>query len=374
MTNFLDESETPVSLGRSSDGYLVGRVRCARTGVQAYRRGELSLDGDPTALINVYRPEAAVFNKDSLKTYGGKPVVMGHPQGGIVDSANWADLAVGTVGSKIARDGETVTVDFAIMDAAAIAAVESGTREISMGYRCPIALQDGVAPDGTPYQAVQTGPIRINHLAVVPKARGGESLRIGDSAASYWGAIPVHQDEESKMTTKTVVLGDSAVQVLIADAAAVEAFKVSAAQKIADAEFKAKKDKEESDEEIGKLKAKNKLLEDAAITPAKLTQMIADRVALEATAKTVADSIVTDGLSDDDVRKAAVVARLGDAAVADASASEINGMFKALTISAPKVDDSVRHAIGDAAAHDTRGGVWGDSVAAAAGVKFKKGK
>jgi uncharacterized protein len=375
MTQTFVDSAPATSLRRTADGYLTGRVKCARTGVQVYRRGELALDGDPMELIRVYRPESAVFATDSLKTYGGKPIVMGHPEGGLVHSDNWAELAVGTVGSTITRDGETVTVDFAIMDAAAIAAVENGTREISMGYRCPIAVQDGVTPDGEPYGAVQVGPITINHLAVVPKARGGESLRIGDADSSHWGATPVYDHQEKHMTMKTVVLGDSAVQVAIADAAAVEAFRTAMVKKVADAE-KAKADMEsEKDEEIGQLKAKNKTLEDAAMSPEKLSKLIADRVALETTAKLLDAEIVCDGVSDDDLRKAVVVAKLGDAAVADASPAEITGMFKALSAAAPKHDDSARHAIGDAAFHNPKntGGVWGDSIAAAAGVRFKKG-
>lgn len=372
MTLTFVDSSPAVSLKRTADGYLTGRVKCARTGVQTYRRGELALDGNPLETIQVYRPESAVFDKASLKTYGGKPIVMDHPKGGLVDSSNWAELAVGTVGTTIARDGETVTVDFAIMDAAAIKAIEDGTREISMGYRCPIALQDGVTPDGEPYQAVQTGPITINHLAVVTKARGGESLRIGDADSSHWGATPVYDHQEHNMTHKTVVLGDAAVNVTLADAAAIEAFRADMTKKVNDAE-KAKADMEsEKDEEIGKLKAQKKTLEDAAMTPEKLSKLIANRVSLETTARLLDAEVVCDGVSDDDLRKAVVVAKLGDAAVTDASPAEIAGMFKALSVS---TNDSVRHAIGDAAQHNPRhtDGVWGDSVAAAAGVRFKKG-
>lgn len=370
MNQFSDAA--PITkVNRTADGYLTGRVRCARSGVQTYLRGELALDGDPKAEIQVYRPPEAVFNTDSLKTYGGKPVVMGHPQGGIVDAANWAALSVGSVGSHVTRDGETVVVDFSIMDAAAIEAVESGIAEISMGYRSPIMVVDGVTPEGQPYGAVQTGPIQINHLAVVPRARGGESLRIGD-AANHWGATPVHQ-QESAMTMKTVVLGDSAVQVTVEDAQHIEAYRNSMTRQLADA-AKSKKDmEEEKDEEIGKLKGEAKTLKDAVITPEKLSKMIADRVALETTARVLDAAVVCDGVSDDDLRKAVVIAKLGDAAIADASPAEIVGMFKAL--SATKVNDTVRSAIGDSAVSNSNlnAGVWGDAIAKAAGVQFKKG-
>ena len=162
-THFCDSAPV-TSLRRTADGYMTGNVRCARTGVQVYDRKELGLTGD--GVVRVYRPEGAVFAEDSLRTYPGKPITMGHPKEH-VSSNNWKDLAVGTVGSRVLRDGEVVVVDFSIMDAAAIDQIEKGTRQISMGYTTPIKMGGGYTPAGETYDAVQTGPIRINHLAVL---------------------------------------------------------------------------------------------------------------------------------------------------------------------------------------------------------------
>lgn len=359
---FLD-SATVGKVRTTADGYLVGTVKCARVGLQMYTRGELKLDGDPKAAIMVYRPEEAVFAEDSLRSYAGKPITVGHPKVP-VGSENWRELAVGTVGGKVVRDGETVVVDFAIMDAAAITAIENGTREISMGYRTPMELRDGFTPDGQAYQAVQTGPIVINHLAVVDVARGGKELRIGDS----WGATPT--TKETDMTTKTVVLGDSAVTLPLADAAALESFKATVTKDLADAKAKLA----ETEEELGELKAKAKQLEDAAMTPEKLTKLIADRVALEGQVKMLDGTIVCDAVADADLRKAAVIAKLGDEAVKDASDAEVMGMFKALVTAQDGVkDDRMRSIIGGQQRFADGGAdLWGDSVAVAAGVKFKK--
>lgn len=365
-----NDSAPITGVKRTKDGYLSGRVRAARTGIQLYTRKELNL-GD-SGFITIYRPPEVVFDEDSLKTYAGKPITMGHPKDG-VDASSWKKVAVGQVGSRVLRDGESVVVDFAIMDEAAIADIDAGTREVSMGYSTPIELKDGVAPDGTPYQAVMTGPLAINHLAVVPVARGGSELRIGDSAETVWGATPVDTIKgEDVMTTKTVVLGDAAVNVAIADAAAIEAFKTTMLKRVADAEADMVKVTQEKDEEIGKLKAEKKVLEDAAVTPAKLTQMIADRVALETAVKALDSAIVCDGVSDADLKKAAVVAKLGDAAVADASEAEISGMFKAISRVEVAPNDSVRDALRGQKINDAASGAWSTKVADAAGVKFKK--
>lgn len=372
---FLDGA-TVGSARRTGDGYLTGRVKCARVGTQVYTRKELKLDGNPLELVTVYRPENVVFDRDSLKTYAGKPITRGHPKEP-VGAENWKDLAVGTVGSNVIRDGDFVVVDFAVMDAKAITEIENGTCEVSMGYSTPLLVKDGVTPEGEAYQVIQTGPIRINHFAVVDQARGGADLRLHlDGVAESWGATPVYQyDEETQMTTKHVVLGDAAVTVPLADAAAIEAYKATMVKQLSDAKADLTKMTEEKDEEIGKLKGKNKMLEDAAVTPEKLTKLIADRVALEQQVKLLDSTIICDGVTDAALRKAAVAAKLGDEAVADAPDAEIVGMFKTLQRTHDGADDSVRDALKSRALGDSRDNHgWSDAVAARAGVTFKKGQ
>lgn len=158
------------------DGYAVAEVRAARTGIQQYAGSEV---GRPDlAVVNVYRPPESVFAADSMASYGFKPVTINHPAEGVT-ADSWKDLAVGVVGGDVVRDGGFIKVPLALMDAAAIKAVQDGTREISMGYVCDLAFEDGVTPEGEPYQAIQRD-IRINHLALVPKGRAGPHCRVGD--------------------------------------------------------------------------------------------------------------------------------------------------------------------------------------------------
>jgi hypothetical protein len=74
------DTVTLVGTRVTTDGYLVGEVRCARSGCQQYLASELGLvDSEPGEVVNVYRPESAVFSKDSMATFVGKPVTVGHP-------------------------------------------------------------------------------------------------------------------------------------------------------------------------------------------------------------------------------------------------------------------------------------------------------
>lgn len=322
---------------RTQDGYLVAEVRCARTGCQEYLGAELGF-ADRDRIV-VYRPEAAVFAKESLATFAHKPVTLGHPAQD-VSPDTWKSVAVGDVGEEIARDGEFVRVSLKLMDAAAIKAVEDGVRELSMGYRTPIVLGDGAAPDGTRYQATMTGPITINHLALVPRARGGSQLRIGDDA-SAWGASPtfVSDQKEDPMsdTLKTVVLGDKAVQIAAADASVLDAYKAAQDKRLADAQADHEKAIAAKDAALAKAEADRDAAKAKVLSDADLDARVAARAALIDTAKRIAPEVKAQGLSDAALRKAVVVAKLGDA-VSGKSDAYIDARFDILAEDAAKAD------------------------------------
>lgn len=322
---------------RHKDGYIAGRVKAARTGVQVYTGAEM---GWPEKdVVAVYRPLDEVMRIDSLGSYKGKPITDGHPNERVT-SDNWGMLARGTI-MGVARDGDAVALDITVSAKDLVDKLESGeARELSAGYVAKIDRTSGVTPDGTAYDAVQRD-IYIDHLAVVPRGRAGSEFRVGDDAAN-WGAAPIPPSKQKEDTMsdalKTVVLGDKAAQVAVADAQIIEQFKVDQAKKLADAETAHNAVVEAKDEEIGNLKADLKKAQDAAITPEKMTAMVADRVALETTVRAIDADINTANVSDADLRKAAVAKVLGDDMVKDASDAEITGMFKAVAKDAAKGD------------------------------------
>lgn len=319
-------------LKETREGYLVATARVARTGVQLYYASEL---GDvardagfkPGDVVRVYRHADEVFAKDSLASITRLPVTVDHPAEEVT-AANWQQLAVGEVGDAYATEPEWIVVNPMIKDAGAAKAARTTHQEISMGYSAAIVP----ARDSLEADFEQRG-IRYNHLALVPKGRAGEKARIGDS----WGASPV-QDFQPGISPKskggrmpdmkTVVLGDKAVQVADTDVALIEQYKTDMARKLADAETAKKKSDEEKDEEIGKLKAEVKKAKDAAVID--VDALVAARTELVGQVKTMDASIDPKGKTDAELRKSAVLAKLGDSIVKDASDAEITGMFKAL--------------------------------------------
>jgi hypothetical protein len=332
---FTDKLTLDGAIRRTADGYGVVSAKVARGGnVQLYLGSEVGMNDKAT--VRVYRPESEVFKKDAIASYAGVPVTINHPKNG-VSAETWKDLAVGEVGDDVLRDGEFVRVPMMLRDAKAIKAVEDGKRELSMGYSAEITFADGVTPSGETFDAIMSD-FKMNHVAIVDQARGGAELRIGDDA-DKWGASPVNLQTADERTSpmadtlRKMLVDGLQVETTDAGAAAIEKLMKelqSSAAKFSDAETTHKAAIAAKDEEIGTLKAENQKLKDAAPKPADLDKLVADRAALVTTIKAIDSKIEVSGVSDSDLRRAAVKAKLGDEMVKDASDAEITGMFKAI--------------------------------------------
>lgn len=328
---------------RTADGYLVAEARCVRSGVQLYSGAEV---GKPDMkVVRVYRAPEQVSDAASLQTFSHAPITVDHPAE-LVTADNVKALAVGEVSTAAKWDGEWVQLPLILKDAAAIQLVEGGKREVSAGYTCELTFGDGLTPDGHPYDAVQT-QIRINHLALVDRARAGSQARIGDGA---WGAGPIPATEDKPMTLKTVTVDGIPVEVTDQGAIVIATMQkrlddanATSTKVLADhAAALADKDKAlaAKDAEIDGLKAK-------VLDAAALDKLVADRAGLISLAGAIAKDVKTTGLSDADIRKAVVSAKLGDAAVKDKPQAYIDARFDILAEDAGKTVDPFRKVVGD---------------------------
>jgi hypothetical protein len=325
------DTVTVAGARRTADGYLIAEAKAVRTGIQLYAGDEV---GKPDMrMVRVYRPADEVFADASLQSFTHAPVTVNHPDDA-VNASNWKDLAVGEVSTAAKKDGEWVWLPLILKDAAAIASVESGKRELSAGYSCELVWGDGVTADGQQYDATQTN-IKINHLAIVDSARAGSQARIGDGAFN-WGAAPISTtDKETVVMTdalRTVVVDGLSVQTTDQGAQAITKLQKdleSSAAKIVSNDAAHTAAIIAKDEEIGSLKADLKKAQDAVLKPEDLDKLVADRHVLASIIKAIDSKIEIKG-TDADLRRAAVKAKLGDDMVKDASDAEISGMFKAV--------------------------------------------
>lgn len=352
---------------RIADGYLVATAKCVRVGIQLYTGDEL---GKPDMkVVRVYRPPEEVFAQDSLQSFSHAPITIDHPKEPVTTD-NWKELSVGEVSTAAKQVDDWVELPLIFKDAAAIAQIEGGKRELSAGYVADFDFTPGTTPSGEPYDAVQRS-IRINHLALVDKARAGSQARVGDSAKP-WGAAPITH-EEPPMTTRTVVVDGISILTTDQGAEVITKLQGQITKLIGDAATATTAHSEAitaKDTEIGTLKADLKKAQDAANVD--VGKLVADRVSLETQVRAIDASIDPKGKSDEELRKATVAAKLGDDMVKDAAPAEIAGMFKALTKEA-KPNDTVRDALRTQDHSIHANDAWGDNVFAAAGVGQKKG-
>ena len=101
----------------------------------------------------------------------------------------------------------------------------------------------------------------------------------------------------------------------------------------------------DKDTEIGKLKIDVKTAQDSLPSGAALDKLVADRSALVASATKIAKDVKFEGMTDADIRRAAVAKAFGEDIVKDASDDQVVGMFKAATRDGAAKTDPVNTAL-----------------------------
>lgn len=326
MPKFIEDAQLS-NTRLTRDGYLVASVLCARTGIQDYLGVEVGRPEIP--VVHVYRPESAVFAKDSLATFSGKPTTNDHPPVAVT-ADNWKQYAVGAIGEEVLREGEYIRVPITLMDAAVIKAVQDGKREISMGYEMDLTWESGQTPDGHAYDAVMSN-LKMNHLAIVDRGRAGSRARIGDSDnPKPWGIAPLVTDGKPSMTTRKIVLDGITIETTDQGAEALQKLQAQnqiltdaakTAQTAHDAAIAAK------DKELATKDAEIDALKKATLTDAQLDAKVQARASLISKAQKLAKDADFAGKSDIEIMTVAVTAARGADAVIGKSPAYIEAAF-----------------------------------------------
>ncbi len=251
-----DRQSFPINTQRiiTENGYLRVPGRVARTGVQQYLASELGLtDRPPNSIVNVYRPPEEVFSPASLASYDNTDVTVEHPDD-LVGSTTFKQVSVGhavSPGRPDEDDDSYVVVDYLIKAQEAIDSINQGKAELSAGYTSEYVHRPGIAPDGTPYEFVQTNII-INHTALCDQARAGRLARLFDKKTT------------EKKTMPKVTL-DNGVNVEVADEATQTLIQTtfdSLKKRVKDAEEATQKAEEEKEAAEAKADAKDEEIEE----------------------------------------------------------------------------------------------------------------
>ncbi|UQI33085.1 DUF2213 domain-containing protein [Pseudomonas bijieensis] len=297
----------------TDEGFLKVPGRVARTGIQEYLARELGLDGDPNRIIRVYRPPEEVFAPDSLSTYDASDITNDHPKE-LVTALTYKGVAVGVVRGPGRPDGEFVAADLIVKDQKTITDINAGKCEISAGYTAIYDETPGVTEDGQAYDYIQR-EIRINHVAIVDRARAGANARVFDH-------------NPGGNTMPVLITTDSGRSVDVADPANAQVVADSfdrLLKRATDAESKADKAQAAADTAAEKLAEAVKASSDEAIqarvTAISNTHALARKVA--------GDGFTCDSLDVIEIKRAALAVALPKRDWSDKSAGYVEAAFDA---------------------------------------------
>lgn len=172
----------PISPNKAltKEGFLVCRnAVIASICTREYLHDELDqVKPNADGKVFLIRPSDVLFSDDTINSFEGKPVTLGHPDVPNVTGENWKQFAVSTV-SHVRQGTEStagcLVADIIIFDPKAIEEVVNGkATELSCGFDSNVIDQGGGI-------GVETNFIG-NHVALVPLGRGGGTCSLKDSA------------------------------------------------------------------------------------------------------------------------------------------------------------------------------------------------
>ena len=317
----IDFAEAPIRMERTDEGYLRGRARIARIGIQAYQ------DGQGGIRRELRLPED-VFAADALASFAGKPITLGHPPEALVTADNAKRLAVGHIGETITVDGDWIVAPLTITDSDTINRIEeTGTVELSAGYRMSIDEMPGEYM-GQTFDAVQRG-IRGNHVAIVDRGRAGPEARLNLDAADAVAVTEAQEIRSDDMSDKSVTVRVDGIEYSVPPEVERHIAKLDEAKAKAEGDLEAAKTQAETtkaklDEATAEVERVTTERSDEAIRAA-----ARERVALERSASKVVGDADFDRMSDREIREAVVKHIHKDAKLDDASDVYVQARFDA---------------------------------------------
>jgi hypothetical protein len=328
-------------------GYLVVRAKAAKTGVYQYTGREVDPDNThglrDAATVNVLRDESTVFDPAAVRTFIGKPVTDDHPSVAVT-ADNWREHGRGVIMGAL-RDGDHLAFDLLLMDGPTIDKVEAGKRQLSNGYAASIEFGDFTAPDGTKCPARQARISDGNHVAIVDRARGGETCRIGDAAICQPLPSNILDTLKTEKPVKTMLIDGLTVDIANADTAQATITRLieqrdTAATKLTDADAKVATLTTEKATLDAKVVTLEQAVKDAKPTPAQLRD--AGKALMLTAGKAKALGVtVTDAMDECAIMAATVNAKMGDAAKGW-TVDQIAASFAVLTKDAKVGDTAIQ--------------------------------
>ena len=194
---------------------LVKKGRLARSGLYQYSEREIPNLGLPLpppssigkkSFYSIYRPASVLAKAVRDGLFVRLPMTKGHPSEW-VDRSNFKEYVIGYTGDTATIEYLSDIDEVAVCGSMALAAdeaitdYEKGITDLSPGYSATFIWRKGKTSYGKSYDAVMTEINETNHLALVPKGRGGATaaildaegtLKVRDIASRIWYRAKKH--------------------------------------------------------------------------------------------------------------------------------------------------------------------------------------
>ena len=162
------------------NGYwLIKDNPMTKAGVFPYLGKQISPELEPSKIYQVLRPKEELTKPETLKSLELIPLLNDHEMVGKDFTPVEEKGSHGTTGQNVKVNGNIITNDLRLLSEVIKNEVESGKKDLSMGYRCRYELTPGEF-EGQHYDAIQRDII-YNHIALVDEGRMGSDVRVMDS-------------------------------------------------------------------------------------------------------------------------------------------------------------------------------------------------
>ena len=193
--------------------YEIPRNPISKAGVFPYTKKSIEYPGwqeDPQGIVNVYRPETALSDPETIESFRLIPWVDDHTMLGDPDEGTGLTPPEqkgvhGTTGERIEYDpsDRTLYANLKLWSRSLADAIEAGKKELSMGFRCMYEYVNGVF-EGQPYQAIQTH-MRGNHSATVSAGRMGPGVAVLDHLTFALDASELREIKMPKPSMRSTI-------------------------------------------------------------------------------------------------------------------------------------------------------------------------
>lgn len=153
----------------------------SKIGVFPYSGAQISPDLEPDKIYQVYRPEEELSDPETIQSFKLLPwtdehAMLGSEEEGLTPAERKG--IQGVIGEDVFYKDGYLKANLKIFSNKLADLIDSGKKELSIGYRCLYDIVSGVY-NGVRYDAIQR-QIRGNHVALVEEGRSGHDVAVLD--------------------------------------------------------------------------------------------------------------------------------------------------------------------------------------------------